>query len=360
MKSAGTAIHEVWARLQDDLSREYFTQRLLYLLDGDCRHGENMVAAAYRSWLASGRRCPEANTFDPDAFPHDKNGPVVVFGAGWLGRQIAPLLAKRGFSDVRFCDANAALHGGTVDSVPVISPEALFAMRKAPVLIATRIKKFAREISACLRCNGCDPARIYQPPIIWDNEYFNPDFFAPSGREVYIDAGCYDSRTILEFVEFCGGKYEAIYGFEPDPESYKRMAGELEPIGLKNISFFQKGLWSSSGTLRFDNAPNGGAGIRDCGALAISTVALDALNASPTFIKMDIEGAELEALRGAEKTLRRCKPNLAVCVYHKNEDILDIPLYLRELVPEYRFYLRHHSYSLLDTVLYATARPMKG
>ena len=68
---------------------------------------------------------------------------------------------------------------------------------------------------------------------------------------------------------------------------------------------------------------------------------------------MDIEGAELESLQGARKTIRRDRPKLAVCIYHKPEDMIEIPLYIKELVPEYKLYIRHHSNSGTETVLYA-------
>ena len=70
-------------------------------------------------------------------------------------------------------------------------------------------------------------------------------------------------------------------------------------------------------------------------------------------IKMDIEGAEFDALHGAEKVIRRNKPLLAICVYHRQGDMLAIMTYLRELVPEYRFWLRHYSVLDFETVLYA-------
>lgn len=72
-----------------------------------------------------------------------------------------------------------------------------------------------------------------------------------------------------------------------------------------------------------------------------------------TMIKMDIEGSELEALRGARKTICRDKPRLAVCIYHKAEDMTEVPLYIKELVPEYRLYVRHHSKEIGETVFYA-------
>lgn len=72
-----------------------------------------------------------------------------------------------------------------------------------------------------------------------------------------------------------------------------------------------------------------------------------------TFIKMDIEGSEMEALSGCADTVRRCRPKLAICVYHKSEDVVEIPRKVLEMNPEYKLYLRHYSYSDTETVLYA-------
>ena len=71
------------------------------------------------------------------------------------------------------------------------------------------------------------------------------------------------------------------------------------------------------------------------------------------FIKMDIEGFELDALQGGEQTIKRDKPLLAICVYHRAGDVLAIMDYLHEIVPEYRFWLRHYTATPLETVLYA-------
>lgn len=73
-----------------------------------------------------------------------------------------------------------------------------------------------------------------------------------------------------------------------------------------------------------------------------------------TYIKMDIEGSELKALEGAKKTIQRNRPKLAVCLYHKFEDIVELPAYILELVPEYKFYIRHYCSDVCETVLYAT------
>ena len=72
-----------------------------------------------------------------------------------------------------------------------------------------------------------------------------------------------------------------------------------------------------------------------------------------TFIKMDVEGSELKALEGAKNTIIRKHPRLAICIYHKAMDVIEIPSYILSLVPEYKFYIRHYNSHMWETVLYA-------
>lgn len=72
-----------------------------------------------------------------------------------------------------------------------------------------------------------------------------------------------------------------------------------------------------------------------------------------TYIKMDIEGAELDALKGAETVIKKNHPKLAICIYHKNEDMVSIIEYIHQIVPEYKIYVRHHSRCVNETVCYA-------
>lgn len=73
-----------------------------------------------------------------------------------------------------------------------------------------------------------------------------------------------------------------------------------------------------------------------------------------TLIKMDIEGSEQAALRGAVNVIKRDKPRLAICIYHTFEDLYEIPFMIKDMVPEYKIYIRHHAYSHCETVVYAT------
>ena len=95
--------------------------------------------------------------------------------------------------------------------------------------------------------------------------------------------------------------------------------------------------------------------VSDCGSVKVKARSIDSVldGEKCTFIKMDIEGSELNALRGAEKTIKKYHPKLAICIYHKPEDIVDIPRYLHQICPGYKMYLRHYSNCDVETVLYA-------
>ena len=79
-----------------------------------------------------------------------------------------------------------------------------------------------------------------------------------------------------------------------------------------------------------------------------------------TYIKLDVEGAELSALKGAEQTIRRYKPILGISIYHKERDLIDIPAYIQEITSEYAFYFRVHKKLAIDTVLYGVYRIPSG
>jgi len=89
--------------------------------------------------------------------------------------------------------------------------------------------------------------------------------------------------------------------------------------------------------------------------LSIDTTSIDALDLKEkvTLIKMDIEGAELEGLKGAKNTILRDKPKLAICIYHSDNDMIRIPEYIHSIVPEYKLFVKHHSILSYETVLYA-------
>jgi hypothetical protein len=111
---------------------------------------------------------------------------------------------------------------------------------------------------------------------------------------------------------------------------------------------------NENGVLKFDATGGGGAGLSDSGSINVNCVRIDDFfNEEITFIKFDIEGAELSALKGAYNTIQKYKPKLAVCIYHLPNDLWEIILYIKKQFPFYDFSVRTHQYDGLDFVLYA-------
>lgn len=186
------------------------------------------------------------------------------------------------------------------------------------------------------------------------SEYFIDEFWKPSINGVFVDGGAYDGDTIEEIYNWTHDQFKHIYSFEPQSDKADIIESNLWKWGGR-VSFFRKGLWSESSSISFKNGTSAVSGrISDSGDESIDTVAIDdVVNEKVDFIKMDIEGAELMALHGAQKTIQNYKPNLAICIYHKDDDLWEIPFYIHKLVPEYKLSVRHYGISHNGTVLYA-------
>ena len=187
------------------------------------------------------------------------------------------------------------------------------------------------------------------------SEYFDSKIIALTEKEVFIDGGAYDGDTIKRFINVSGHKYKKIIGFEPDLFSYVKLEKLIKRLDDRKIKIYKYGLAEKNKTIRFTNDGTLGSRVNKSSRQEIKVISLDKLLSKEevTFIKLDIEGSEKEALIGAKKTINKNKPKLAICVYHKPEDIWMLPLFMKELNPNYRFYLRHHSDFLYDTVCYA-------
>ena len=172
-----------------------------------------------------------------------------------------------------------------------------------------------------------------------------------SEHEIIVDCGAFTGDTAKVFYRNIPGC--RVIALEPDEKNFESLR-KLKLEGLKPV---KAGAWSEDTTLAFSNMGGGTSRgrIATLGSTTIEVKALDHISEcqSATFIKMDIEGAELEALKGAENIIKEQRPKLAICLYHRPQDFFEIPLYIKNLHPSYKFFIHHHSCCNSETVLYA-------
>ena len=186
------------------------------------------------------------------------------------------------------------------------------------------------------------------------HQYFLDELFKPFDEEVFIDGGAYIGETIKNLSQWAGeNSWKKVYCWEPDELNRRKLIENCK--AYKNIEFIPYGLWSENTELRFETGGGRGSQITKTGKDTIQVNCIDNVckNEKVTYIKMDVEGSELQALYGAKKVICRDKPRLGICIYHKPEDLLEIPMLIKEMVPEYKLYIRHHSPHWNETVVYA-------
>lgn len=155
--------------------------------------------------------------------------------------------------------------------------------------------------------------------------------------EVYADLGAYDGDTIREFLQYAAAN--RIIALEPDAKNFKKLLKKTEGVEAYNA-----GAWSEDTKLPF--ATRGGRNSKVGGETLIDMRSLDSVLSGDivTYIKLDVEGAEYEALLGAKEAIAQNKPCIFCAVYHRNEDLFKIPILIHQLNPEYKLYLRHYPY----------------
>lgn len=187
-----------------------------------------------------------------------------------------------------------------------------------------------------------------------ENQYFVRDIDLLKGYSRFIDCGAFNGDTALELYKF-QGKIEKIALFEPDIRNFEMLRDNIKNIKVaKEQILYPCGTWKESKMLKFISGIQGSSNISDVGDSYVQCVALDDVipDFEPTFIKMDIEGSEYEALLGAEKLIKTYCPDLAISVYHKIDDIWRIPLLIKKFNSNYKFYLRAHGIYGMETILY--------
>jgi len=201
------------------------------------------------------------------------------------------------------------------------------------------------------RING-DYSKLPEPDIV--NQYFPIDIMKITNPLRLIDCGAFDGDTLRLIINH-GLPLEAVAAFEPDQFNFLKLVKTVQSHNIPNAILWPCGVFSKTTQMFFSPDNNEGGSISNNGTSLIQCVSLnDAIpNFSPTMIKMDIEGAEIEALLGAKDIILKHKPLLAISVYHQPEHIWEIPVLIASWNLGYKFYIRLHGQSTFDSVLYA-------
>ncbi len=176
------------------------------------------------------------------------------------------------------------------------------------------------------------------------NLYFYDEEIASKGDFTLLNCGAYDGDSIIESYEYYGDKMKLAYGFEPDHVNCLKLKKNMENLGiLDHVKCIECGVSNKKETLRFDAQNSMESHISETGEEIIQIDTIDnCVNEviGDLCINMDIEGFEVQAIKGAERLIKTYHPYLAICVYHKWDDFVDVPMAIKAIRDDYDFYIR--------------------
>ena len=335
-------IEEIYSLLGDDISRKIFENRVQYSITEDASYLREVVCSREEGKVFYQRL-------------RGAKQPIVIFGAGYMGKRIFDI-----FTDIEFACFVDNYKTGELCGKKVVNIEELKKDYQEP-LIVIALASHHEDVYSQLLSVGFKRENIINLGETYDKlkhlQYFDLDILTSDlrNREVFVDGGCYDGMNSLEFIKWCSSFEQVepyIYAWEPDSANINRCKMALSQAG-SCYEIVERGLWSKEEVLHFSSDKRSSA-ITENGEEQVMVDSIDnRIEDVVTYIKMDIEGAEYQALLGAENTIKEYRPRLAICVYHKPEDIWEIPGLIHKLDKTYRFYLRHYSFMEYETVLYA-------
>lgn len=368
-------LHTLYGLLQDEKSKEIFQARFAVDMELSLSNVKRMGSQGkFKDQAIVRRYYSLKDVLRKLNLEHKK---IILYGTAITGKFFADMLRLAHIDFYGFCGQNAKKFPSGLRGKPVLTPDELVAHGDDyyVVLTVNEEKAYTEILQFLQKCNYPE-SHIFPDCVnidyivtkvfdykVDENAYFEfPELYHRG--TAFIDGGCLNCETSRRFAEWCEGEYSSIIAFEPDPGNYAICCEKMQEVPLPNFQLVNAGLWSREGTVAFNAQNNGGSRIISDESefkisgdeISIRAVAIDDIVVDKTvgFIKMDIEGAEFDALHGAQNVIVRDKPLLAICVYHLQGDLFAIMDYLHQLLPEYRFLLRHYCSWVHETVLYAS------
>ena len=366
-------LYPIYQAMQDELSKKWFWGRLEYTLSHSLAGiYKAMVSKEHLQWVSQKQTyamlrhgLPALWELLAENYPVQKHDIyLLIFPEkwnefDWVVERFLDALPELGIK-IKACVIPAgSQYSETYRNIPCVCD------KDFPALINENTRIIIGFPGWCLQTKQV--AAQYKPykeilfPIADTGhpQYIEPDIFPPHENEIFVDVGVFDLQNSIDFSQWAKKGFAQIYAFEPDPQCYHNSMDRLkkmDPDFQNKTQLVQLGLSDTIGKLEFPAVYKGSGNYGDGGMISVDVITMDAyLEGKPvTLVKMDVEGAEMSVLRGMKETITRHKPRLAVCVYHKHQDILEITSYLLSLVPEYKFYLRHYNSNETETVLFCT------
>ncbi len=191
-----------------------------------------------------------------------------------------------------------------------------------------------------------------------DRETVYREILRPNDYRTYADLGAYNGDTVRELLQYTPG-LESVIAMEPDARNFRKLSEYAAGEKRCSVELHNKGAWDHCDTLFFDGSGNRNANISMSAGKKTREIQVESLDAvlsgrSVDYIKYDVEGSERQALEGSRETVARFAPDLLVSMYHRSEDIFELPILIHEMNPSYRLYLRRFPYlPAWDLNLYA-------
>jgi len=342
--------------------------------------------------------------------------PLVLCGTGRLGRITLAGLHRAGIEPRALADNNPAVQGTRIDGLDVLSIDGAVQKFGRDAVFVTTIytaRPLREQLTALGARVASSRALFFQHPQVflphgsiqwpsgileaaddvvagldlWNDEqskseyvaqidwqllrttdmppwlpaaetYFPDELIRLREDESVVDCGAFDGDTLRAVIDRTGGRFASFLALEPDPGNHARLSAFVAglPAEMRSrIDTRQVAVHSHRATLRFESGDGAGSNLTEGGDIEVQAEPLDEILAdrTPTFLKMDIEGAEPLAMLGARETLGRDAPTLAICLYHRREHLWQVPRLILDANPRYRLSLRRHSDESWETVCYA-------
>lgn len=345
----------------------------------------------------------------------NRNYHLVIYGAGYGGLMFLELLRRQGIEPECILDVSPQKYGRRIMGVPVFLPDDVCLAGKTVIVCLLKMGETYQQIKEKLTATGCQSVfHLYelredqtlfenQPlvispnrKLIWDNrdllyhtyemledelsrktlfsifkflwsnlyepipslpmeeQYFANDIYSLGKNDVFVDCGAHIGEIMLQFFQRTHGQFNSYWAFEPDPQNIRALEDTCPKKYSQRVIIQNSALGDTPGIVQIKNYDGSNSVICKNGQEDVPCVTLDNFTAQlhPTILKVDVEGWESRLLTGAQKMICQDKPIIAIAVYHKEQDFWEIPLQLKQWVPEYRLYLRSYL-NVSETVLYA-------